>query len=965
MPEKVHKKFDDGPESSTATNPGVTNYLSNTNGNVEVEKEGNKGKKQHLASHHSASTEAVNGKKRLPDGTPKFPATSNAAIPSEADSIEKQKTKKLKIGSSSNDESKAAKPHSAFSKAAGKGIQQGDILKDGPATHKAQPNGAGKIQPKCAPPQNTELLRIAKVLEKTRMTLPIWSQKANIRWSLRLHDVMLLNGETGSGKSTQVPQFLYTEPWCKIQKVEVERDGKKQEMNVGGMIAITQPRRIAAMTLAQRVAREIGSPLKQGQDPKLEGKVGFSVRFDTFVPRGTRIKFVTEGTLLQEMLHDPYLTKYSAVIVDEIHERSVDVDLITGFLRQIVHSDRKGRGGLPLKVVLMSATMDLGGLEAFFAKPEWDPTYVPGHNHGKVLAPHIPENEKLLDELRKEEEARKGDPKKGTAKDGSKKDGKRKGFKTAQQNGMGGKNGVKKDGEETRSRRSSIDTSSSSWSGFSDPIDVVEEEKPERISGVPEGDIEPSGVGNEYVRGRQYEVEIMYENEKPTDVIERMRQVIIDINSQEALPGDILAFVTGQDDIETLQRQLNEEAAKTERKKEKVPRMKVMPLYGSLSAEAQQAAFEPVREKFTRKVVIATNIAETSVTVSGVRYVVDSGMVKVKQYRTGLGMDSLLPTAISKVSATQRLGRAAREAKGRCWRIYTKEQYEKFNEDDIPEILRSSALEAVLKMKARGVENPLTFPLMDTPDTENLKKALGQLVGMGALNQTQQLTEIGRKMARFPLPAQYGRVVIAAGEPDADCLLEVIDIISLLTTESEIFMNPKSEEENEAFESSRNDVTRREGDLITLLTTMQRYVSENTDRSAWCEKRHVNARAMRMAVNIRKQLHTLCLDQKLLSERPTNVPQSFEPTSPEKAAIILKTFLGAFTTRTATLRPDGSYLTLQPKNQIAIHPSSVLYGRKVEAIMFLEHVFTKKNYAKKVSVIQAQWIVEAMHLGSS
>ncbi|TVY44994.1 putative ATP-dependent RNA helicase [Lachnellula subtilissima] len=933
MPEKVYKKFeDDDPKPSS--------------------------------SGHTAATSTVNERKRFPDGTPKSqsPVKSNTAQTSEADAIDKQKTKRPKTSSFANDDtkSKSAKPRGINGTVPEKVQRQDNVSKTGQGVQKTQQNGVSKPQYNRNSPHIQELLRIAKALEETRMTLPIWSQKANIRWSLRLHDVMLLNGETGSGKSTQVPQFLYTEPWCQRQKVTVEEDGRKQEINVGGMIAITQPRRIAAMTLAQRVARELGSPLKQGQDPKLEGKVGFSVRFDTFVPKGTRIKFVTEGTLLQEMLHDPYLTKYSAVIVDEIHERSVDVDLIAGFLRQIVHGDKKGRGGVPLKVVLMSATMDLGGYEAFFAKPEWDPTYVPGQNYGKVLAPHIPENERLLDELQKHEEAPKTQLKK-PAKNGAKKDGKENGIGDAQNNVKGAhKKATGKNGEEPRSRRSSTDTTCSSWSGISDPIEMIEEVKIKTIPGVPEGDIEPSGVGNEYVRGRQYSVDIIYEREKPLDVLERMRQVIIDINSQEALPGDILAFVTGQDDIETLQRQLNQEVAKSEKMKEKVPRMKVMPLYGSLSAEAQQAAFEPVRERFTRKVVLATNIAETSVTVSGVRYVVDGGMVKVKRYRAALGMDSLLPTAISKVSAVQRLGRAAREAKGRCWRIYTKEQYESFNEDDIPEILRSSALEAVLKMKARGVGNPLTFPLMDIPDTENLKKALGQLVGMGALEQTQELTEIGKKMARFPLPAQYGRVVIAAAEPEANCLLEVIDIISLLTTESEIFANPKSEEDNEAFESSRNDITRREGDLITLLTTMQRYISENTDRNVWCEKHHVNARAMRMAVNIRKQLHTLCFDQKLLTERPSNMPQLFEPTSPEKAETILKTFLGAFGTRTATLRPDGTYMTLQPKNKIAIHPSSVLYGRKVEAIMFLEHVFTKKNYAKKVSAIQAQWIVEAI-----
>jgi len=952
MPEKVHKKFGD-------TSQPLSGNANGVNGEVKLES----GKKKYASNIHAPRTEIVNEKKRLPDGTSKTPIQSNTSQSPEADTIDKQRTKKAKLNSSSSSghKDRPAKPLGVNNTALEKGPTKGDSSKPELAANKSKQNGIGKPPPNRNAFQSQELLRIAKGLEKNRMSLPIWSQKANIRWSLRLHDVLLLNGETGSGKSTQVPQFLYTEPWCRTKKVTIKKGGRDQEVNVGGVIAITQPRRIAAITLAQRVAREMGSPLRQGQDKNIEGKVGYSVRFDSLVPRDIRIKFVTEGTLLQEMLHDPFLTKYSAVIVDEIHERSIDVDLITGFLRQIVHGDKAGRGGIPLKVVLMSATMELGGIEAFFSKPGWNPDYVPGHNYGRVLAPHILENERSLNELRKQEKAlvaRNNDLKnRATQTNGDKKIGAKK------DDGKGTpkpENHVaRRSAHEPESRRSpSQETTYSSWSGFSDSIDASEDKVASASQGKPEEGVEPNGVGVEYVRGRQYAVDIKYEREPPADILERVCTAIMDIHRHEALPGDILAFVTGQDDIETLQRQLAKEATRTEYKN--APRMKILPLYGSLPAEAQQAAFEPVREKFTRKIVLATNIAETSVTVSGVRYVVDGGMVKVKQFRTGLGMDSLLPTAISKVSAAQRLGRAAREGKGHCWRIYTKDQYEKMSEDDVPEILRSSALEAVLKMKARGVEDPLTFPLMDTPDTENMKRALGQLVGMGALDENQKLTSIGTKMARFPLPAQYGRVIIAAAEPAADCLLEVIDILSLLTTESEIFMNPKSEDDNEEFESSRSDITRREGDLITLLTTMQRYNSENADRSVWCEKRHINARAMRMAVNIRKQLHTQCLEQKLLRERPSNQPLPFEPTSPEKAETILKTFLGAFFTRTATLRPDGSYLTLSPKNPIAIHPSSVLYGRKIEAIMFLEHVFTKKSYAKKVSAIQAQWIVEAM-----
>ena len=387
--------------------------------------------------------------------------------------------------------------------------------------------------------------------------------------------------------------------------------------------------------------------------------------------------------------------------------------------------------------------------------------------------------------------------------------------------------------------------------------------------------------------------------------------------------------------------------------------MKVLPLYGSLPAQGQQEAFEKLKEKFTRKVVLATNIAETSVTVSGVRFVVDSGKSKVKQYRPRLGMESLLAKPISRVSAVQRAGRAGREAKGTCYRAYTEEDYTKLEQDEKPEMLRSDVIEAVLKMKARGVDDVLSFALMDSPDLMAMEKALLQLHMMGAIDDQGKLTGSGKKMAAFPLPAAYGRVLIAAAEPGTDCLLEVIDIIACLTTDSEIYLQPKSEEERDGIDKIRKEVVSREGDVITYLYTMQRYAAEYVDRGEWCRKGLISVRAMKMALLIRKQLRQVCLQQNLLVATPALDPQPFDPnkTSPKRVEAILKTFLKAFATKTAMLGPSGSYCTIQGKNVIAIHPSSVLYGKKTEAIMFLQNIYTAKNYAKKVSAIQADWIV--------
>ena len=690
----------------------------------------------------------------------------------------------------------------------------------------------------------------------TRQGLPIWKYQDDIRRALRKTDVVVLVGETGSGKSTQIPQFLYQEKWCQRRKANVPvGDGncKVEEVAVGGMIAITQPRRVAATTLAHRVSREVGTPLAGSSTPGAKGLVGYSVRFDHRVPQGTRIKYVTEGMLLQELLRDPHLRQYSAIVVDEVHERSVDVDLLSGFLKQIVTGDKTGRGGVPLKVVVMSATANVEKIKEFFS----------------------------------------GSPPGGD------------------QSGEGG-----------------------------------------------------NVISVEYlqIEGRQFPVEITHTPKPVPDIQEALLKTIFKLHTEQPLSDkygkhDILAFLTGQEEIESAQQLIEEYAATLPAS---VPKIKAYPLFGQLSIEAQHEAFQPVKASFTRKVVLATNIAETSVTVPGVRYVVDCGKAKIKQFRPRLGMESLLAKPVSKSSAIQRTGRAGREGPGRCYRLYTEETYETLQQTDLPEILRTDVLGAILTMKARGIDDVLSFPLMDRPEIESVEKALIHLHMLRALDEKAVITEIGRKMVLFPVTAPYARVLIVAADPKFDCVLEAIDIISCITSGDDIFQQVRSEEQgHEDVETFRKDLWRREGDLITYLTTMQRYTSENSDRIRWCKERRINIRNMRLALNIRKQLRGLCVRHELLAEVPPLDPQPFVPTSPEQAEAILKCFLRGFALKTALLAPDSSYVTSVGKHLVAIHPSSVLHGQKKEAIMFLEHVYTQKNYAKKVSAIQAEWVAQA------
>ncbi|KAL4958532.1 P-loop containing nucleoside triphosphate hydrolase protein [Aspergillus filifer] len=708
-------------------------------------------------------------------------------------------------------------------------------------------NQNNKSRPGAAGGRESALKKKAAALYEIRKNLPIFSHGDEIRQNLRKNDVMLLIGETGSGKSTQIPQFLVDEKWCRATKTTVTgEDGrKKKDVSVGGCIAITQPRRVAAISLARRVAEEMGSTLGSSSPAS---QVGYSVRFDTSVSPNTRVKFLTEGMLLQEMLHDPWLTRYSAVVVDEVHERGVNVDLVMGFLRNLVSGKKEGRGGVPLKAVVMSATADMESLQEFFVE------------------------------------------------------------------------------------------------GF----------KERKVEGVDAGKDGKDGIAVCHIKGRQFPVKTIYSPEPVHDFVDAALKVIFQIHYKEPIPGDILVFLTGQETVEALENLVNEYATGMD---PALPKIQVLPLFAALPQAAQQRVFMPAPPR-TRKIILATNIAETSVTVSGVRFVVDCGKAKIKQFRTRLGLDSLLVKPISKSAAIQRKGRAGREAPGQCYRLYTEKDYLELDEVNTPEILRCDLSQALLNMKARGVDNVIEFPFLTRPPREALEKALLQLLSIEALDENGGISEIGSHIAKLPLTPTLGRVLLAASDFDPDCLTDVIDIISCLSVEN-IFLNTTSEEKKEAAETARRDLYRREGDHLTMLATVRAYASENTDRKAWAERHLVSHRAMQSVMDVRKQLLAQCRQAKLLPDTTESQDSSTSIREPSPVSI-LKSFLSGFSTNTARLVPDGSYRTVVGNQTVAIHPSSVLFGKKVEAILYNEFVFTNRSYARGVSAVQMDWVGEAL-----
>ena len=332
-------------------------------------------------------------------------------------------------------------------------------------------------------------IRKKEALLPIRKALPIWSHAAEIKEGLRgSKDVMLLVGETGSGKSTQVPQFLLDEPWCK------------------GCIAITQPRRVAAISLARRVAEEMGTLLGSSSP---SSKVGYSVRFDNSASPNTRIKFLTEGMLLQEMLRDPWLKQYSAVIVDEVHERSVNVDLLLGFLRSLVTGDKKGRNGMPLKVVVMSATADTESLFKFFnaGYQKRKPKHIRNANSIDHMPNGTEDSESSWSGISSSEDEKP----------------KEKSLKTPQ------------------AKRSPQSNTNGNVNHSLESTDFVSK-----------------FISTCYIEGRQYPVKIFYLPEPTQDFVEAALKSIFQIHYKEPLPGDVLVFLTGQDTVEALERLVNE-----------------------------------------------------------------------------------------------------------------------------------------------------------------------------------------------------------------------------------------------------------------------------------------------------------------------------------------------------------------------------------------------------------------------
>lgn len=664
---------------------------------------------------------------------------------------------------------------------------------------------------------------------KKRLKLPVSRYKDTFHKLLNDNQTLLIVGETGSGKTTQIPQ------WC------VEYCSEKMNKSA---VACTQPRRIAAITVASRVAKEM--------DVTLGHEVGYSVRFECCTNQRTKLKYLTDGMLLREAMLDNMLSFYGIIIIDEAHERTLQTEILFGIVKRALAARESS-----LKVIVMSATINVKLFKKYLNAP--------------VLT----------------------------------------------------------------------------------------------------------------IEGRQHPVQDMFAEVHQSDLLTSTLTTVFQIH-RTTDDGDILVFCSGQDEIQSLvmlcKRVLKQAP-------ESLQNLLPLPLYAALPASNQLKVFEretpnntagksngttsngtsPSSSTFHyRRVIFSTNVAETSVTIPNIKFVIDTGKVKCRAYCPKVGLESLKITSISKAQASQRSGRAGRISPGVCYRLYTSEEYTAMNDHQLPEIKRCNLDSIILQMISIGIKNFGSFEFLEKPDDARINSAIKNLLSLKAIkisadtdtNQSRpnllngdnllslnlELTNIGKKMSVFPISPAMSRIILAAN--DLRCLDEALTVISLLYIENLFHIPPnKQNQAEQILEKFRTN----EGDVIMLLKVFKAFkrtsMLNRANLKQWCTEHFILVKSLRMAKLVRRQLSDICKNHGM---SPSSCGQD--------TSILRKALTYGLFNNVATMW-NGKYQN-QLNNEIHIHPSSCLFRTKPECILYAEILETNKCYMRNCTLIDINWVRE-------
>lgn len=644
-----------------------------------------------------------------------------------------------------------------------------------------------------------------KLLEG-RSKLPAFAMKEKLLKKISESDFLIIQGETGSGKTTQVPQFLLESDLC----------GE-------GMVACTQPRRIAAISVAKRVAEE--------SDTVLGEQVGYCIRFDDKSSKNTRLKYLTDGMLIRELILDRWLSKYSVVIIDEAHERTLNTDVLLPILKDLVlrrnrqsddeslddtNAPTEAPAGGPLKLIVMSATLDIDRYVRYF-------------------------------------------------------DGKA-------------------------------------------PVVTIS--------------------------GRQHPVEVVYSEQSEPDYLEAVVKRATDIHFNEP-PGDILIFLTGEEEIENTVAEIQGVLEERGDAKGAV----VLPLFGSMSIEHQQRVFEETPGR--RKIVVATNIAETSITIDGIVYVIDSGLSKQKVYNPRFQFESLLVSPISKSSAQQRMGRAGRTRPGKCFRLYTENSFKgELPEFSIPEILRSELSGTILNLFTMGITNLKQFDWLEAPSVETVFIGIETLINIGAIDPEEgSVTLEGKSLGQFPLEPRLAKVLLKAKE--LSVVDECLDAIAVITTGNWKIRPHKMANKVDKIHSKFTDFANC--DIMTTHNVFKQYATAK-NKAEFCRENFLNLRVLGAAANVKHQLRNIVMSVHTILEDN----RSFANLKVSQRVKV--SFLAGFYQQVGHLMRDGSYNIIAQGHYALVHPGSTIHS-KPPFIMYLEFVLTSKNYLRMVSEVDPEWLL--------
>ena len=697
--------------------------------------------------------------------------------------------------------------------------------------------GLSKVEEKYRKSHEIFLKRLA-TLPKPEFdnTLPVHEKLEEIKKAIAENQVTIICGETGSGKTTQLPKIC----------LELER-------GAAGLIGHTQPRRLAARSVAERIAEELKS--------EIGSAVGYKVRFTDHTSRDACVKLMTDGILLAETQTDRYLAAYDTIIIDEAHERSLNIDFLLGYLKQLLPRRPD------LKVIITSATIDAERFSQHF-------------NGAPVLE----------------------------------------------------------------------------------------------------------------VSGRTYPVEILYRpltSKDEDDAEVELTDAIVDAADELARygEGDILVFLPGEREIR--------EAAEALRKSTLRRNDEILPLFARLSHAEQHKIFHPSGAK--RRIVLATNVAETSLTVPGIKYVIDTGLARVKRYSARAKVEQLHVEKISQAAARQRSGRCGRVSAGVCIRLFSEEDFNSRTEFTDPEIVRSNLAAVILRMAALNLGDVAAFPFLEMPDSRYINDGFQVLLELGAVNEHNGLTKLGEQMARLPIDPKIARILLAAKKHD--CMAEILVIASALSIQ-----DPRERplEARDAAAKAHERFTDKQSDFLAYLNIWDSFQRErdkglsNKQLVQWCRQYFLSHLRMREWRELHHQLAQTAIEMGLTTkEAAFRQPPSQEQLRPSesqgdqdlaaklkqkqldkkqhRAQIraakeagyeqIHRALLTGLIANVGMKSPDGNDYTGARGSRFHLFPASALFKAKPKWVMAAELVETTRLYARDVAVIQPEWIEqEAPHL---